>query len=627
VGVQSFESCASATNSVYYLLQLWSRLVTSVAYLKGEGESHLDSYVPQVTQTYILSKLQTARATLQAHPGEDPMENEEQLVDQLDSASPLCRYQYEQTAKFLLGLFDPALNKLMAFASAGNVALGAGGPQAEIAVVEGELAWLVYIVGAVVGARGTSRTSDEHEELDGDLCTRVFQAIKWVEMRQPTQPGASAPTLERLELALLYFFQYFRKAYIGEQANISSTSLYQRLSESVGISDNVTVMSVMVNKTMQNLKVWCRHEELVDKSLVLFHELASGYSSSKTLCKLEVITLALRHHGPAQLPFLSQSGNPRHRTTFYTTLTRILLMDDNGLLDFELFMAPFVPVLQHLQAFFTQAEAAAPTAAARDEAKALLTGVLRDLRGVCVGTANRRAYVAFFDWLYPDFLPMLVRSVELWWNDSSVTTPLLKFMAELVHNKCQRIAFDSSSPNGILLFREASRLLATYGHRILNGAPPTYADKYKGVSICLTILSRALSGGYVNFGVFSLYGDTALSAALDVVLQLSLSIPIQELMAYPKVMRGYFPFSEILCHNHTTYLCMLEPAIFFQIISNIQYGLKWVNPPHDISVSSESASALYHLVEFRFRSNKKDAQALQALESHVQKNTGCALFL
>ncbi|KAJ1485577.1 hypothetical protein T484DRAFT_1793071, partial [Baffinella frigidus] len=43
----SFESCASATNSVYYLLQLWSRLVTSVAYLKGEGESHLDSYVPQ----------------------------------------------------------------------------------------------------------------------------------------------------------------------------------------------------------------------------------------------------------------------------------------------------------------------------------------------------------------------------------------------------------------------------------------------------------------------------------------------------------------------------------------------------------------------------------------------------
>ena len=77
-----------------------------------------------------------------------------------------------------------------------------------------------------------------------------------------------------------------------------------------------------------------------------------------------------------------------------------------------------------------------------------------------------------------------------------------QFVAELVHNKCQRIAFDCSSPNGILLFREASRLLVTYGQHILTGAPPTYKDKYKGVSVCLLILSRALSGGYCNLGVF-----------------------------------------------------------------------------------------------------------------------------
>lgn len=42
----------------------------------------------------------------------------------------------------------------------------------------------------------------------------------------------------------------------------------------------------------------------------------------------------------------------------------------------------------------------------------------------------------------------------------------------------------------------------TYGQHILTGAPPTYKDKYKGVSICLLILSRALSGGYCNLGVF-----------------------------------------------------------------------------------------------------------------------------
>uniref|UniRef100_A0A7S4KJ54 Importin N-terminal domain-containing protein n=1 Tax=Guillardia theta TaxID=55529 RepID=A0A7S4KJ54_GUITH len=611
--IQSIRNCPYASNSVYYLLQLWSRMVTSVAYLKGEGESHLDRYVPEITQTYILSKLQSARASLQSNPNEDPMENEELLVDQLDSASPLCRYQYERAAEFLISLFDPLVNKLQALAGQSQVS---GMANAEVQMVEGELSWLVYFVGAVVGARGTSRSSDEQELLDGDLCARVFKTIQWIEMRQPMQAGGSSSTLERLELSLLYFFQYFRKAYIGEQANLASTNLYLRLNELVGLSDSVMVMNVIVNKTMQNLKMWSNHEEIVDKSLVLFHELASGYNSSKTLAKLDVITFALRNHGPAQFPFLTKSGNPRHRTQFYVTLTRILLMEDTCLMDFEQFMAPFVPILQHLQAFFSHVSSTGP-GAAREEAKSLLIGVLRDLRGICFGTSNRRTYVAFFDWIYPDYLPMLINSVELWWNDSAVTTPLLKFVSELVHNKCQRIAFECSSPNGILLFREASNVLFAYGQRILNGVPPTYKDKYKGISICLMILNRLLSGGYVNFGVFQLYGDSALNNALNIVLQLSLSIPMQDLMAYSKVMRGYFPLQEILCHNHTTYLCLLETPVFLQIMSNIQYGLKWVTPPHDMSVSSDCAAALYHIAEFRFRASKKDAQALTSLDRHI----------
>lgn len=73
-----------------------------------------------------------------------------------------------------------------------------------------------------------------------------------------------------------------------------------------------------------------------------------------------------------------------------------------------------------------------------------------------------------------------------------VTTPLLKFMAEFVLNKAQRLTFDSSSPNGILLFREVSKLLVAYGSRILSlpNAADIYAFKYKGIWIALTILAR-----------------------------------------------------------------------------------------------------------------------------------------
>jgi hypothetical protein len=61
-----------------------------------------------------------------------------------------------------------------------------------------------------------------------------------------------------------------------------------------------------------------------------------------------------------------------------------------------------------------------------------------------------------------------------------VTTALLKFMAEFVLNKTQRLTFDSSSPNGILLFREVSRVICTYGSRVLAAPPP--GEPYGAVS-------------------------------------------------------------------------------------------------------------------------------------------------
>merc|ERR1719453_1089534 len=119
----------------------------------------------------------------------------------------------------------------------------------------------------------------------------------------------------------------------------------------------------------------------------------------------------------------------------------------------------------------------------------------------------------FFDWFYPNYIGILVQAVQVWGNNNSVMIPLLKFVAELVFNKGQRLTFDFSSPNGILLFRETSKVLVTYGNAILatSVVSDAYMEKYKGISICLSALKNALSGSYVNFGVFMLYGDSALS--------------------------------------------------------------------------------------------------------------------
>lgn len=114
-----------------------------------------------------------------------------------------------------------------------------------------------------------------------------------------------------------------------------------------------------------------------------------------------------------------------------------------------------------------------------------------------------------------------------------MTTPVLKLFAELVQNRSQRLQFDVSSPNGILLFREASKVICSYGNRILNievSKDQIYPLKLKGISICFSMLKAALCGSYVNFGVFRLYGDEALDNALNTFVKLLLSISQSDLL-------------------------------------------------------------------------------------------------
>ena len=249
-----------------------------------------------------------------------------------------------------------------------------------------------------------------------------------------------------------------------------------------------------------------------ERSLALFSDLAGGYCSGKLLLKLEAVHYMLRNHAGDDFPFLHAPGNVRLRTVFYGTLCKLLFLDDANL-KFKVFMEPFTRLLRSLA---SQDEASFGGGAVRSA----LIGVLRDLRGIVCACSNRRTYGLFFDWLYPEFTPLMQRAMVVFHDVPEVTTPLLKLYAELVYNKAQRLTFDSSSPNGILLFRDASAILVAYGSHIRDKVVPAgvdpYTVKYKGISLCMLLLTRALSGNYVNFGVFALYGDRALADCLEV---------------------------------------------------------------------------------------------------------------
>uniref|UniRef100_A0A0E0C0Q9 Exportin-7/Ran-binding protein 17 TPR repeats domain-containing protein n=1 Tax=Oryza meridionalis TaxID=40149 RepID=A0A0E0C0Q9_9ORYZ len=570
-----------ASNSVYYLLSLWSRLVTSVPYLKGDTPSMLDETVPKITEGFITSRINSVQASFANDSSDDTLDNVDVLQEQLESLPYLCRFQYQNSSIYIINIMEPLLQ-----AYTERLRLPAPGDANELSVIEGQLTWLVHIIAAILKIRQTIGCSQESQELiDAELAARVLQLIN------VTDTGVHAQryrvlSKQRLDRAILIFVQNFRRSYVGDQAMHSSKQLYARLSELLGLNDHLVLLNAIVGKIATNLKCYAECEDVIDHTLSLFLELASGYMTGKLLLKLESTKFIIANRD--SFPFLEEYRCARSRTTFYYILGCLVFMEDTPV-KFRSFMEPLLQVAVNL-------EATADAAFRTDVVKYAFIGLMRDLRGIAMAT--NRTYGLLFDWLYPSRMPLLLKAISLYADEPEVTTPLLKFMCEFVLNKAQRLTFDSSSPNGILLFREVSKLIVAYGSRILllpNGTD-IYGSKYKGIWISLAVLSRALCGNYVNFGVFELYGDGALADALDISLKMSLSVPLSDILAFKKLSKAFYGYIEVLFSSHITFVLNLDTNTFVHIVSTLESGLKGL----DTGISTQCASAIDSLAAFYF---------------------------
>lgn len=451
---------------------------------------------------------------------------------------------------------------------------------------------------------------------DGELVVRVLQLMNFVNNRLEQSNGTFG--CEKLDLAILNFFEQFRKIFVGDQVQKSS-KVYRRMSELLGIQDETMWLNVVTSKIITNLKYWTRSESIISKTLNLFNDLSVGYSSVRKLMKLDSIHFILANHNSENFPFLGFS-NPeivkqmKCRTTFYTALGRLLNLDFNDDDDtFERFTRPLTNQLETIGNIMSQAI----NKQSLNEIKLPLVGLARDLRGLAFAFNSRAAYMQLFDWLYPKYIPLFTKAIEIWYNEPLVATPILKLMSELVQNRSQRLTFEISSPNGILLFREASQLVCTYGSRIVSlnamdsNKDEIYSLKLKGISICFNILKWSLSGGYVNFGVFRLYNDSALNDALEMFIKMLLSFDQNNLRIYSKLSQAYHGLVEILAADHMSFVSMLEPQVFLYFLATISDGLGSV----DSTISTNCCTALDHIVTFLFKhlSKQKRGKSVQQI--------------
>lgn len=510
----AFQVWHCAPNSIHYLLMLWQKLVSSATYCKGLNEHYLDRYAPEVMRAYITYRLEGVTAVVQ-DGAEDPLDDAPMLAQQMDQLAHISRQSFKVTGEFLRSVFDQTAKRYEELLMVPNEPV-------ELTIVEGRLTWLIYIIAASLSGRLFVKCDDE--SLEGDLACRVMQLIRLSDSQ--LHQGRRC---EQLELAFLNFYDTYRKCYVADHAQYGS-KMHKKLSEVLGLTDESRLLSVFITKIITNLNYWSTSDAMVKNTLAILHELSMGFASLTKIADLDEVKFILSHHTSEHFPFLSNSTSVefiRHRTTFYSSLGRLLLesMRNGNEEKFDEFMLP-------LDASFEQLRQAilinpSPSISQNEEAKRAFIGICRDVRGLAKEFVKPQYYFLIFEWIYPTYTPVIKRALEIWYNDPQVTTPALRLIAELVDGREKRNYYDSVFSESIYLFREFSSIVVELGARLLTltdiPAENIYQYKLKAISIIFKIVHTLLRAK-INFAVFQLYGDPALNDLLQMFVKLFLSI-------------------------------------------------------------------------------------------------------
>ncbi|KAJ2784420.1 hypothetical protein H4R18_001130 [Coemansia javaensis] len=566
-------------NSMAPLLTFWAKVAASfdardAANTEIAGDV-IAQTLPRVVREYLRAMiLATSRAAAGESLADPPLEDTDALLENMAFVASIARASYAECSAVVLETLREMAGKYQ-----DALRTGQGGHEA-IAVMEGQLAWPVYAAAQCIAARQPYRSQGDDDERDAELFATGLELDRLVQRR--IQSGAvAAPPCEALELAFIQLHVAFRASYIGEQG-YKTTAVYARLGALVGLHNASAVLDLILQKILFALRTWPPQSPVIQRSLLLFHDMTAGYVCVRQITQLDTAKMLLRSHSSDQFQFLHSVDEYKPRAMYYGGLARLLFTTDAVQpAQFAEFMQPWFRAADELLALGDAQLAQAPV-------RPGLVRTLRDLRGFLAAVSSKPNYVRFFEWLYPARIRLVQRAVQMA-GDVPVQIAALKFMAELVYNRTQRMSFDVSSANGILIFREASQAIWEYCSAVLRAMGPAdpgaapgaaavpeaaapqpvrdiYKERYKGVAVCFTILARLISGKYVAIGVMPLYGDAALDRAYSVVLEVLRRFPAPDVIAYPKLGKAAMAVLEVLLAKGTIDLVPLAEPTYEQIM-------------------------------------------------------------
>ncbi|KNE54915.1 hypothetical protein AMAG_00859 [Allomyces macrogynus ATCC 38327] len=581
--VQGLTSWKWSPNSDPYLLTFWSKSALSTI----PGNDRLTYFTSLVAERFIASRVE-AFEEIAADDLDDPFEDEEVLISNLELLANFARRQYDQLVQFVSTSFNAVFTQYkgrLVF----DEFLKTQRPEQLM-----QLTYLIYVIAAFLGARQPYQSPERHDQLDGELSCHVLETMNF---HQGLLPNAS------IDMAILYFFSQFRKSYVGESERRTS-QVYTALAR-FRVEEQEHVMELMAQHIVWILRNRANEHAAIFKTLKLFDDLSMGYVSVKLLSKIETVKALLGAHN---LPFLD--GNPKFRMRYYATLSRLLFAEEINDAQFAAFVRPLDDQFQALA--LMQASNSLHVQARDSRVQQAFTNVFRDLRGLLTPVMNKRNYALFFDWLFPDKLHLMFAFMQACVDVHAVVNPLLKFYLEFAQNRSNRLVTDGNSVNGILLFRETSRLLQFYSLQRVNdgmtspmhgaAAASKVDEVYKGITTCLRVYRNNVGGNFVNFGVFALYGDDALEAAMDAVSALIVSVPLPHMLAYPKLCLAFFETLDTMTQPaNLALLTTIDVRFFAYMTQALAEAIKSAAP----GVAASATNAVDNLATFLYTEQTK----------------------
>lgn len=447
--IKSLEHWETCENSLQYLLTLWNQLVSAVPVLKSTTSDDVntlfDGIVPKIVESYVTNRLASVEV-IQNNNLDDPLEHVDNILTEMKQLPSIFRYNYKKSAQFINTIFKPLslqLNqKLIELArNENNLQL-----QSDIRIMEGKLAWLINIIGAVIAGQSfvVSDKNTGDEVIDADLCGCAFSVLESIDYRLTYSKG-QAKSDPRLELGLLFFFKKFRQAYSADQYSYVSTnfgynstggggssgndfsykySMFQTMFDRLGLGDHKSVMNKIIEKIIHNFQFWPENMDIIRDSILVFNELAQGYSSGKLLLTLEPVKNLILNHTQNTFPFLGYSCNMKYRMLYYSGLGRLIFLEGSDA-TYQPFFQPFITIMDQLKsADFNNNNI--------NNMNSILIGLFRDLRGILSSASSSSFYSYVYDILKPYF-GLFNKIAKYFYSNMDVSSSLFKFLIELAY--------------------------------------------------------------------------------------------------------------------------------------------------------------------------------------------------